>query len=240
MKSRHIASVVVGAGMVAIASLGFIPAALAGPRTTSTTPPSFSQLQAKLEAQLAVRQSRLAALTTEVSDSTTLTSTDAATLQSRLSTETSNIDALIAKVPNDTTIAELRADQAAMLQDNRVFVVMSPQVHLTIAADTVYAHAGTILANGPTITTELNARVSDEGYARTEALFAFSTAKATAAQSLMTGVSTDVLAQTPAGWPGNWHVFVQARVQILHGRIDLVQSRADLGRVERWINRHPA
>jgi hypothetical protein len=239
MKFRRIAVMLVGTGMVAAASLGFVPAASAQP-TTTNPPASFTQLQARLEAQLAARQTQLAALTTDVTSSTTLTASDSATLQSLLSTETSNIGALIAKVPTDTTIAELRADQQAMFQDNRVYVVMSPQVHLTIAADTVNANAGTILANGPTITTELNARVSDKGYARAEALFAYSTAKATACQALMTSVSSNVLAQTPAGWPGNWRVFVQARVQILQGRIDLVHARADLRLVERWINRHPA
>ena len=89
-----------------------------------------------------------------------------------------------------------------MFKDNRVFVVMSPQVKLTIAADTVNAKAGTILANGPTITADLAARVADKGYARAEARFAYSTAKATVAQSSMTSVSAEVLAQTPVRLAG--------------------------------------
>ena len=238
MKFRHIAAVVLGAGMMAVASLGFVPPASAGPLTT-TNPASFAKLQAKLEAQLAARQTQLATLTTDVSKSTTLTSSDAATLSSRLATETSNINALIAKVPNDTTIAELRADQQAMFQGNRVFVVMSPQVHLTIAADTVGAKAAVILSHGPTISAALAARVTDKGYSRAEERFAFSTAKATVAKSEMTSVSAEVLAQTPAGWPGNAHVFVTAKIEILRGRIDLVMSRSALRFVEHWIDHHP-
>jgi len=242
MKYRYFAPTVVGAALLAVVSFGFIPAASADTTTTTTTtnPASFSQLQAKIESQLAARQTQLAKLTTEVSSSTTLTSSDAAALQSSLSTETSNINGLIAKVPNDTTLSELRSDQQAMFRDNRVFAVMSPQVNLTIAADTVNANAGKILADDPAIEAALTARQADAGYARAEALLAYSTAKANVAETAMSGVSADVLAQTPAGWPGNEHVFVQARVEILRGRIDLVYSRADLRLVERWINEHPA
>ena len=238
MRFRQIASVVVVAGTMAIASLGIIPDASAHP--TTTNPASFSHLQAKLEAQLAVRQTQLASLTTDVSSSTTLTTADAAALTASLSAETTNIDNLIAKVPSDTTIAELRIDQQAMFQDNRVFVVMSPQVKLTIAADTLWAKAGTILSNGSTISAELAARVADPGYARAEARFAFSTAKATVVQSSMTSVSATVLAQTPAGWPANEHVFVKAGVQIVRARGDLVLARVDLKLVENWIANHPA
>jgi hypothetical protein len=238
MKFRQIAPLVVGAGMMAIASLGFIPAASADP-TTTTAPSSLAQLQARLEAQLTARQTELATLTTDVSSSKTLTSSDAATLSASLATETSNINALLAGVPTDT-LAELQAAQQAMFQDNRVFVVMSPQVHLTIAADTVNSNAGTILANGPTVSAALTAREADQGYARAEGLFAFSTAKATVAQSTTTSVSESVLAQTPAGWPANERVFVRARIEILRARIDLVRARADLRLVERWINRNPS
>jgi hypothetical protein len=239
MRFRPIASVVVVAGMMAIASLGIIPDASAHP-TTTTNPASFSHLQAKLEAQLAVRQTQLATLTTDVSSSTTLTTADAAALSASLSVETTNIGNLITKVPSDTTITELRTDQHAMFQDNRVFVVMSPQVRLTIAADTLWAKAGAILSNGPTITADLAARVADKGYARAEARFAFSTAKATVVQSSMTGVSAKVLAQTPAGWPANEHIFVKSGVQIVRARGDLVLSRVDLKLVERWIAEHAA
>jgi hypothetical protein len=239
MRIRSIAPVIVGAGMMALASLGVIPAASADP-TTTTNPATFTQLQSKLEAELAARQSQLATLTTEVSSSTTLTTADSATLSASLSTETTNINDLIGKVPSDTTVAELRVDAQAMFKDNRVFVVMSPQVKLTIAADTVNAKAGTILANGPTITADLAARVADKGYARAEARFAYSTAKATVAQSSMTSVSAEVLAQTPSGWPGNAHVFVGAKLQILRGRADLVHASVGLHLVERWIAAHPA
>lgn len=238
MKFRQIAPLAVGAGMMAIASLGFIPAASADP-TTTTAPSSLAQLQAKLEAQLTARQTELATLTTDVSSSKTLTSPDAATLSASLATETSNINTLLAGVPTDT-LAELQAARQAMFQDNRVFVVMSPQVHLTIAADTVNSNAGTILANGPTVSAALTAREADQGYARAEGLFAFSTAKATVAQSTTTSVSESVLAQTPAGWPANERVFVRARIEILRARIDLVRARADLRLVERWINRNPS
>jgi hypothetical protein len=238
MKFRKIAPLVVGAGMMAVASLGFLPAASADP-TTTTAPLSLAPLQAKLEAQLTARQTQLATLTTDVSSSTTLTSSDAATLSASLATETSNINTLLAGVPTDT-LAELQAARQAMFQDNRVFVVMSPQVRLTIAADTINSNAGTILTNGPTVSAALTAREADQGYARAEERFAFSTAKATVAQSTMTSVSGNVLAQTPAGWPANERVFVQARIEILRARFDLALARADLRLVESWINRNPS
>ena len=123
MRFRKIAPLVVGAGMMAVASLGFLPAASADP-TTTTAPLSLAPLQAKLEAQLTARQTQLATLTTDVSSSTTLTPSDAATLSASLATETSNINTLLAGVPTDT-LAELQAARQAMFQDNRVFVVIA-------------------------------------------------------------------------------------------------------------------
>ena len=67
---------------------------------------------------------------------TGLTTADRSTLTTELANDLAGISALQQKVPSDTTCAERGRRRQAMVVDYRVFVVMSPQAHLTIAADT--------------------------------------------------------------------------------------------------------
>ncbi len=115
------------------------PAGTSGP-VSSSGPVGTTKLdQAKitLEKQLALRSTRLAELGTDVSGAKSLTPAHATELSSRLISEQASIDGLITKVPTDTTLAQVSADRATMLKDNRVFAVMSPQVFETIGGDAV-------------------------------------------------------------------------------------------------------
>jgi cytochrome c oxidase assembly factor CtaG len=114
-----------------VAALGVsIPSVAYASSTTPTTTPSasFIAAQQKLEGELATRVTRLTHLSADVTAATSLSSNVSLTLQARLSTEEASINALVAKVPTDTTWAELDADRSAMYKDNRVYAVMSPQV----------------------------------------------------------------------------------------------------------------
>ena len=42
-----------------------------------------------------------------------------------------------------------------------------------------------------------------------------------AAQSSTNGLDTELLAQTPQGFPGNWQVFLAARTSLSNARSDL-------------------
>ena len=67
----------------------------------------------------AARATELAKLTTQVNAATNLGAAGTQ-LKASLAAETASINVLIAKVPMDTTQAQLRADQYVMIHDNRV------------------------------------------------------------------------------------------------------------------------
>ena len=77
--------------------------------------------------------------------------------------------------------------------------MVTDQVNLVIAADN-----DTVTESGYTaLVTELTPLVTELGSKRASALLADVTSEVTAATGLTTGVSAEVLALTPAGYPGN-------------------------------------
>lgn len=197
------------------------------PTTKNAT--TFGIAKKWVEGQLTLRQDRLSHLTTEVGKAADLTSSDRSALTSDLSSETSGIDALAAKVPHDTTWAQLRADAKAMVVDYRVFAVMSPQTHLTIAADTASTIEQKLQAAEPQIEAAIQAAAA-KGKDVTAAQTAYEglVVQVSNAESDTNGVSAVVLAQTPAGYPGNASVFLNARSNLEQARTALRTARNDL------------
>jgi hypothetical protein len=197
------------------------------PSTKNAT--TFGYAKKYVEKQLADRQQRLSDLTSEVSKASHLTSSDRATLSSDLSSETAGINALAAKVPNDTTWAELRADAKSMLDGYRVFVVMSPQVHETIAADTAAAIEQKLQAAEPQIEALIKYEQSQgKNVGAAQTAYDALVAEVDQAASDTNGVAAVVLAQTPAGYPGNKTVFTNARSNLEQARSALHTARGDL------------
>ncbi|MGP8010006.1 MAG: hypothetical protein ACLPKZ_07110, partial [Acidimicrobiales bacterium] len=116
-----VAFALVAAMGIGIPSIAYATTTTTTSPTTTTTVPSASFLAAQhaLEVQLANRATQLTHLVADVTAATSLSGSASLILQARLSTEETSINALIAKVPLDTTRAELNADRAAMLKDNR-------------------------------------------------------------------------------------------------------------------------
>ena len=209
---RHpIRLAVVGA---VIASCSFLSVVSAG-ASTPTPNSKITQLQQQLEQQLTYRVNQLQVLSTDVTKATALTTSDASTLAARLTTATANINALLAQVPNDTTMAELRAAQKAMIQGNRVFAVLTPQVFQVIEADTVAAQAASMQAGEVTLLAEINTLIGQPGYANALRHDSAYVAEVNLAAADSAHVSTIVIAQLPQDFPGDTHVFVNANHQLL-------------------------
>jgi hypothetical protein len=198
-------------------------------RLVAATGASFATAKAVVENDLALRQQRLTNLTAEVAAATDLTSADKATLSSSIASDTSGIDALVAKVPGDTTWAELRADAKAVVQDYRVFVVMSPQAHLAIAADTASSVCARLQAAEPQIEALIK---FDQGQGKNvsaaEAAYQSLVSEVTTAMGDVSGVSASVLATTPAAYPGNVSVFTGGRANLIGARGALATAGTDL------------
>ncbi len=207
----------------------------AQPSNPICTPSAFSASQQQVEAELTGRVTQLNALLSEVNNTANhLTTSDRQTLATDISTvELPGIQGLLTHVQQDTICLELRADARAMVLDYRVYMVMTPQTHLTIVADDETSIEGVFESYVPTITAAIQ-RAQALGHDVTAAQNAFTdmSDQVTAAQTATTGLDVQLLAQTPQGAPGNWQVFLAARTSVTNARDDLRAAYADAQQIK--------
>jgi hypothetical protein len=208
----------------ALIASGSIVFAMSAGASTSASPANFTQFQQKLEQQLTFRVNQLQVLSTDVTKATSLTSSDASTLAAGLSTATANITGLLAQVKADTTMAELRAAQKSMIQGNRVFAVLTPQVFEVMEADTVAAQAATLQSGEAALLAEIDTLQGQPGYANALKHDTAYVAQVNLAAADSAHVSTVVIAQQPQDFPGDTHVFVNANHQLLTADIALARA----------------
>jgi hypothetical protein len=191
------------------------------------TSASFNKEKLALEAALSDRQTQLTRLSADVKVATDLSAAHLAVLDTNIAAATLSITSLRVKVPTDTTGAELQADRATMLKDNRVYAVLTPQVFLTIEADTVASQVTTFEANESTLQSSVNVLVGESGYKNAENHYVNFIKRVNAADSASSNVGSAVIAQTPADYPGDTHVFVKANEALLSANIDLAYATYD-------------
>jgi hypothetical protein len=206
---------------------GISVVASASPTTTTTPSASFVAAQQLLETQLAARVTRLTHLTADVTGAASLSASTSLTLQARLSTEAASINTLVAKVPTDTTWAELDADRSAMYKDNRVYAVMSPQVFEMIEASVVANQVTADQGNETTLQTEVQSLVGMAGYQNALNHYNNYVARISNWSARIVNIEANVLAQVPTDWPGDTNVFVNANHQILTANIALAYADYD-------------
>jgi hypothetical protein len=199
-----------------------------GPLGTRGKPCRVSQ--SSLETELATRQAFLTTLVGDVG--TALNDNDlavahAATLGARLSTDTTLIGALAAKVPTDTTCAELIRDSRAMYALH-VYDVMEPQVLLTIEADTETATETSLAAQFPALKAEIANLPFGKKRSETNKLFKLIKVEVFTASKQSGGIAARVLATKASGWPSNKGVFVSASAHLTAGQIDLAAAQNTL------------
>ncbi len=196
------------------------------------TPANFASAQTAVETQLTDRVTQLNKLVANVNgtEGQYLTAADKATLLSDLTgTELPGIQALQAKVPTDTTCPALVADAKSMVETYRVYMVMTPQADLTIVADTESAIITKVQSTYPTITAAIAAaQAQGKDVSGAQAAFTDLQAQVSAASTAVSGVSATVLAQTPAGAPGNKTVFDGAHTSVKTAHTDLTNAHTDI------------
>ncbi len=197
--------------------------------TTTTVAPSasFAAAQKALESQLAARVTRLQHLVSDVTAASTLSASISSTLQARLSTEDASINSLVAKVPTDTTRAEVNADRAAMLKDNRVYAVMSPQVFELIEASVAAGQVATMQANESALQAEVASIVGLPGYQNALNHYNNYVARLLNWSAKILTVEGVVIAQAPQDFPRDTSVFVAQNHKILDANIALAYAAYD-------------
>jgi hypothetical protein len=128
----------------------------------------------------------------------------------------------------DTECAEARADARAVVDDYRIYLVLTPQTHLTIAADRGIAGEARLDAAALTLQKAIDsAAAAGRDVGAAQAAQAELLGDLQQARAAFDGVADDVLAQTPAGYPGNSAVFSAARTEAQQGRQALAEAARD-------------
>ncbi len=91
------------------------------------------------DCEIGRRMTTLTALSTNVSASKVLSSSDAAALQSEVASTRTGLTNLKATIDAETDRTALKADNAKIATDYRVYLLVAPQIHLVSAADGVLA-----------------------------------------------------------------------------------------------------
>jgi hypothetical protein len=200
------------------------------PSDPQCTPSLFTQAQQLVEAELSGRVTQLNDLANEVANTSNhLTSSDRQTLQDQINDfELPGIEALQPQVGQAVTCAQLRTDAHSMVFTYRVYIVMTPQTHLTIAGDDETYIEGLLMNVESTISSAVNRSTTNgSNLSAAQAAFKDLLSQVSQAQTATNGLSAQVLAQTPAGAPGNWQFFLQARTSLTNARTDLHAAYAD-------------
>lgn len=221
----------------AAGSSGTVTAAGSGSVSSPSCAASiFTAAQQRVEQALAGRVTQLGALSALV-ESSHLTPSDESTLQHDITdVELPGIEALQPQAQQATTCAGLRQVAQAMVFDYRVYVVMTPQTHETVVADRESEITAKLTALEPTVQDAIDwARQRGKDVTEAESELADMQARLSSATSTLSGLSATLLAQTPAGYPGNAAVFLTGRTDETNARNDLRSAYEDLATIARSL-----
>ena len=190
----------------------------------------LAALKAFANCEINRRETTLTTLSAHITSSKTITSTDAAALQSEISSEKSGLSSLESKIDADTTLVTLRADIVTIVTGYRVYVLVVPQSNLTIAADTVlatqarFASLNTALSNA-IATAQANGKDTTAAQADLDAM----NASVTAAMNLASPLPAQLIALTPAEYNAGTAgpILTSSRKALGQARDDLKSAVAD-------------
>lgn len=194
------------------------------------TPALFTQAQQLVEADLAARVAQLNALASAANNTANhLTSGDRQTLQNDITTvELPGIEALQPQAQQAATCRALRTVARSMVFTYRVYVVMTPQTRLTVVMDDETYIEGVFVNLEPQIANAIaDAQAAGKNVTAAQAAFADLKNQVSSAQTETAGQSSQLLAQSPGGYPGNWQVFLAARTNATNAHTDLHAAYAD-------------
>jgi hypothetical protein len=214
-------------GIAGAALAGGSLLAIPGIASASVRPNTFATSKVELQTQLTNRTAQLGRLSADVTAAKSLTPAHVIAVNANIAAATVNISALVTSVSAATTGAELRTDRAAMVKQNRVYAVLTPQVFETIEADQISSQVVTFQMSEPTLQSSVNLLVGEAGYKTAENHYVSFVKNVNQANENATNVATEVLLQTPADYPGDTHVFVKANKSLLAADIALAHATYD-------------
>ena len=232
---RLVAGAFAGALVVAVPGV-----AGALPRTTLTAPSvtvsaaTVSTVAQRCNNAIAQRFTQIDQLNNQMAAAKALTSAHQATLSGELANSRSGLANLQSQITAATTLAQLRTLCPQIVTGYRIYVLETPKVHLTMAAD----REGSVTTSLQGIGTKLQAAVTaaqgkGQDVGNAPALLADFNTKVADAGSKASGASTQVLPLTPAQYNAGsaLPVLESARDALVQGRSDLIAARSDAAQI---------
>jgi hypothetical protein len=189
-------------------------------------PVTVDALRAFGNCEIERRFTTLTTLSTRITSSTTLTSSDAAALTAEIGATRTGLTDLKATIDAETAIPALKAEVARIATDFRVYLLVGPQVNLVSGADRVVASQ----SNFTKVNTNLAARIAAAKAAGKDTTTAQSdldamNAAVTKAIGLATPLPATLLPLTPAQYNAGTAgpVLNSARAALVQAR-DLLKS----------------
>jgi hypothetical protein len=184
----------------------------------------------KCESAITNRQTQIDVLNNRIAVAKWLTSPHHATLSSDLSSASSGLSGLNGQIASSTTLKELVPLCKDIVNDYRIYVLRTPQVHLTIGGDAESAVTAKLQAIAPKLDAAIKAaQAKGQDVGQAPSLYADLTAKLADAASRSNGKSDQVIALTVDQYnAGTARPVLQSTYQdLVLGRGDLIAARQD-------------
>jgi hypothetical protein len=231
MRTAHrIAAPVLAAASALVLAAGPLTApAAAAPSPGPGTGRSLDAAKAAVAKRVELRLTSLKNLRTTVDGAARLTAAHKSALTGIIDHAQQGLTALATKVTAETTAAGVKADAQSMVDDYRVFVLVEPQVHLTVAIDLETAAAARLgqLADQESAAID-KAKAAGKDVSKAEAGLADLRSQVGAAQAAIAGKTDPLLAVKPGPDADAIHNQVKPVREAVHtARTDLHKAAAD-------------
>ena len=189
--------------------------------TDSTTP-----LQAVKEAAHTAVAARIGDLNKALAvvNGATDLGADQASLVGALDTDLTGLGNLDQTIQADSTLAAARADTQKIYTDFRIYALVIPATHMTVAADALTNVAEPKLSE---VATTLQNLITETGATAEQATLDDMKTQIAAAQTATSGLAAQLMGFTPAQWNANHELLSPSRAQLKTARTDLEKARQD-------------
>jgi len=191
---------------------------------------TVDNLRAFGDCEIARRMVTLATLSAKISGSKALTASDASALSSEVASTKSGLTGLKATIDAETDLTALKADVKQIATNYRVYLLVAPQVRLTIGADTVQATKTVFDKVNSTLTARIAAaKAAGKDTTTAQADLDAMNAAVSQALGLTSPLPAKLLPLTPAEYNGGTAgpVINSARAALVQARGLLQSARKD-------------
>jgi cell pole-organizing protein PopZ len=208
IKSLIISTLTLGLSVI-IASFGIAYAA------SATTTNKLASIQTRAANEIDQRLTALNILSTQVTGSTKLNSTDKASLTSMIATEVSGLTDLKSTIAADTTADQASTDEATIFTDYRVYAVVIPKVELLTIADNQQSNEAKLVTLASTLQTKITAdQTAGDDVTLVQDELTTMKSETTNAQQISSTIEGVVSPILPANWNANHSIFSGDRSQL--------------------------